>query len=1240
MSERYRKISLGWFFFSSRPARVTDRSLQIALCNIVVQIANHDVVYSKAVSTIIANSVSSLESSSPNFIWKEFIASQYPAGSTRKLFLVLVGIDKMEETDQSNLRAILEDTYKDKLNIRILLVGQPNKHVIYHQIEDVDVPEIEVTIENMEDDMKLYVESQIQKSKALRKLSDELKEMITAKFLKNDGGFGLAALQLELIEDINQPEDIPSALENLPEGYKAALEDSLRQISHGIQSKKESESNKLLFYWIAQAYIGLTISQLRTIVSVKGIYENFDVRQNVDRLCASVLEVCDPPNSDDGEDDDEDEDEDESGDGSSDTTNDWEDESESDASETSQTSNSKSSTSDESEDTEEDDDQTIGFRTKAYADIFCDDDWTIKNYNVSNLVEHPFQAKFDICITIMKIITMSPTDADYEKTRVLEEYCVTYFMDHFFELKLDDKTYISSQKVSPTLSQSVAMIEALYDVFMKPECTSNAIEGWDEEIYSDIMSIEQADEATGEDKKTLPEVSNSATSQSDDPSTPQGEYLAAILIWLRSCEYFSDAKASQSALKPDTLTWVNAILKQPTELLKPLAKEHVAHWFAKLDTNEARYLFSCARTALKSVRLDILETFQPDQILTFSQTGIDLGDDEEFTTDCIVKVADFFPDLEKSDCGNRAVGQMMTNDSQQAFEYFEIALSLAKTELSKFYTYVSLANAQYKAGDYSDAVASANTALGIHKSESFDSVEESEKIHHRKYLYQVYQILGDCLSADPDSGYGNAAIEAHSRARELVIQSDYEINDGEDGTYTLDRMVDILAAQGEWSALVSKITSWSPREKGLWIGIDTEYNRGQNIVLMRAAKLSDGLDALRKCYEEAIAVTSDDDDDDDDDDNNNGILVRYQLAYASYYVLEDDDEAYEQLQIILSNRNSGNVARETRKIARWLLLEIIGNQARVAPEKWVRRLLIKDMQSIVDHGPKKAKDLYSILPNIQLSGAYLEIGDVETAKELLGTAFDIGVEALRDTVRSNDKDAFRLLAKVLYLADFERDAGIAISAVFSVVNLQIKDDESSNGAEDQHGAETDVQVNEGEEIKEPESQNSPRGEEEQSTVEVVLETLPPKENETPVTAEQARISSFRAASKLEDLNGTFARVCDGSCKEPSRRHWPPNDPLYMCLICADIDLCQSCYDIRMRQNNGEKSEYWKRVCGVNHKYLKGPIEGWSGVKDGILRIGDERIEFEHWLEDIEVKWKQWMGVEMEASGDTIGNVDE
>jgi hypothetical protein len=45
---------------------------------------------------------------------------------------------------------------------------------------------------------------------------------------------------------------------------------------------------------------------------------------------------------------------------------------------------------------------------------------------------------------------------------------------------------------------------------------------------------------------------------------------------------------------------------------------------------------------------------------------------------------------------------------------------------------------------------------------------------------------------------------------------------------------------------------------------------------------------------------------------------------------------------------------------------------------------------------------------------------------------------------------------------------------------------------------------------------------------------------------------------------------------------------------------------------------------VNHNYLKGPIEGWEGVKNGVWGIGDEMVGFKEWLEDIERKWSEWL----------------
>jgi hypothetical protein len=86
--------------------------------------------------------------------------------------------------------------------------------------------------------------------------------------------------------------------------------------------------------------------------------------------------------------------------------------------------------------------QTIGFRTKVYAEIFREEEWTAKNSKnskISDQVTHPFDAKFDICITVVTIVSMSPSNTNYKKTRVLEKYAATNWTYHFYDLELGKK---------------------------------------------------------------------------------------------------------------------------------------------------------------------------------------------------------------------------------------------------------------------------------------------------------------------------------------------------------------------------------------------------------------------------------------------------------------------------------------------------------------------------------------------------------------------------------------------------------------------------------------------------------------------------------------------------------------------------------------------------------------------------------------------------------------------------------
>lgn len=245
----------------------------------------------------------------------------------------------------------------------------------------------------------------------------------------------------------------------------------------------------------------------------------------------------------------------------------------------------------------------------------------------------------------------------------------------------------------------------------------------------------------------------------------------------------------------------------------------------------------------------------------------------------------------------------------------------------------------------------------------------------------------------------------------------------------------------------------------------------------------------------------------------------------------------------------------------------------------------------------------------------------EAFKEALDSAFKNCLKGLRDDSAANDIIAFRRLALVLSLMEgLERDAQIAYSLLFSDVNPRL-----SSGTEREKGEEpaaADVKDDEGG------AEESKRGSE-------ILPDDAPSNTE----AESYDFIPYDPSrgSETQDLLETPLSWCDGC--EDTYSSW--TKPFYMCLICASCDLCPGCYKARIasKNENDIPEGHLKNYCGAGHRYLKGPVKGWVGVKDGILKFqivdlgknteapAMETVPFQDWLRDVEVKWEEaWENV--------------
>jgi tetratricopeptide (TPR) repeat protein len=202
--------------------------------------------------------------------------------------------------------------------------------------------------------------------------------------------------------------------------------------------------------------------------------------------------------------------------------------------------------------------------------------------------------------------------------------------------------------------------------------------------------------------------------------------------------------------------------------------------------------------------------------------------------------------------------------------------------------------------------------------------------------------------------------------------------------------------------------------------------------------------------------------------------------------------------------------------------------------------------------------------NLLCARIYKLFGKTTKARKILDGEFRLCIDLLEDNVGSNDIYAFDGLAQILAVADCKEEARLAYSLTFSNVNPQ----------------------NETKQEKETEEDSDDEEESE--------------------------------ALGDEDL-ADESWGCDGCGKQ--YRNFA--EPLYTCLVCPNVDLCPACYTDLKADKGGLTGliGYGKFCNPQKHEYLKGPVNGWKGVKDGVIRYEGKEVKFNVWLEGLKEMWK-------------------
>lgn len=278
------------------------------------------------------------------------------------------------------------------------------------------------------------------------------------------------------------------------------------------------------------------------------------------------------------------------------------------------------------------------------------------------------------------------------------------------------------------------------------------------------------------------------------------------------------------------------------------------------------------------------------------------------------------------------------------------------------------------------------------------------------------------------------------------------------------------------------------------------------------------------------------------------------------------------------------------------------------------------------------------------------IGRIRHAKSQADRAFKLCMDDLQDLVTYNDKAAFRMLGKILMFTELKVDAEIALSLQYSEVDrphedsqtyeppeaAPTNDDVASVAASGVNGAapSTTEEPPKVHSDKNGVDQNGVEPESTEDSKQKATEESQPQPGPNGVDPESAEGSKKGADKPQQKIpNGDTPKpwaedlipkdqqviICNGPCSS-TFDNFQDGANVYFCIDCYGVDFCSDCHDKQVLYHTKTGEGFWFKCCWAEHKYIKQPVEGWRGVKNGVIRIGAKQKPFKFWLLAVRDKW--------------------
>ncbi|PNP46550.1 hypothetical protein TGAMA5MH_02008 [Trichoderma gamsii] len=583
-----------------------------------------------------------------------------------------------------------------------------------------------------------------------------------------------------------------------------------------------------------------------------------------------------------------------------------------------------------------------------------------------------------------------------------------------------------------------------------------------------------------------------------------------------------------------------------------------------------------------------------------SQTKEELGEEKSS-----LGLPDLFSDLEMDCTAYRAVGELFFH-----YKLYKPAESMCEK-----------ANAALTVGDdhtekFKIAILHCNILLKLHKKDdAFNTIQECVKGIEKANVPTSLKRLALLANAKVETkrGMREAAADSYTFAK-LIDPTGLSPGD------SLVNELNLFEKASDYAGYFQTLKSWSSSDRLTWMAWNYCNEGHERHDVLRALAIQEGeTHFLIEAYKDAAQFL---------DRLNAGAPMRLELAVTYFRAAGDLENSRKCLEEVFASTSTGYPYSITDEEPQSTLQRAVDTMSDVLYETFrgsrdpnVKAEALAALKGLMDRPLSLSVPIYTALDlvhrRIVIASMCLKMGQGSEFQERLQSILDDCFAGLTDKVSWNDGQNLEKLGHALMVLskaipegqDIQRYARIVVSAMFSKITY-VEGEEDGSDSESDAGSESDADS----EFGSGDDQTSD-GDAKLKGAMATFEGISHFE-----TLASLRSGKSSAPKDEGDLANPSIAVytCDGGICSPLAGYaWWGDSVVHYCAECSTTLICEVCYNAR---HHPEKvgSPKVMHFCDKGHNYIKLPVEGWRGIKDGMLRLdGEEPVKFDDFLSHLQ-----------------------